>query len=55
MNRKYPEAEYFGVLCGIGLCRRAESNRWPTDYESVALPTELLRHKKNNEDILPFF
>ena len=24
-------------------CRRAESNRGPTDYESVALPTELRR------------
>ena len=24
-------------------CRSAESNRRPTDYESVALPTELLR------------
>ena len=25
-------------------CRNAESNRGPTDYESVALPTELFRH-----------
>src|SRR5690348_14501386 len=25
-------------------CRREESNLRPTDYESVALPTELLRH-----------
>ena len=24
-------------------CRNAESNRGPTDYESVALPTELFR------------
>ncbi len=26
-------------------CRGAESNRGPTDYESVALPTELPRLK----------
>src|SRR6056297_4301307 len=27
-------------------CRRKESNPRPTDYKSVALPTELHRHKK---------
>jgi hypothetical protein len=27
----------------IDWCRNAESNRGPTDYESVALPTELSR------------
>ncbi len=35
----------------IYLCRRCESNTRPTDYESVALPTELLRrgaHYKDN-------
>ena len=26
-------------------CRRGESNTRPTDYESVALPAELLRHE----------
>ena len=25
-------------------CRLSESNGWPTDYKSVALPTELKRH-----------
>ena len=29
---------------GEGWCRRGESNTRPTDYESVALPSELLRH-----------
>ena len=27
----------------LAWCRNAESNRGPTDYESVALPTELSR------------
>ena len=27
-------------------CRLPESNWWPTDYKSVALPTELSRHTK---------
>lgn len=30
----------------ILLCRCAESNRGPLDYESIALPTELQRHKE---------
>ena len=29
--------------CSEEWCRNAESNRGPTDYESVALPTELSR------------
>ena len=29
-------------------CRNAESNRGPTDYESVALPTELSRRSAEN-------
>lgn len=29
-------------------CREAELNRRPTDYESVALPTELPRHYTTN-------
>ena len=28
-------------------CRKEESNLRPTDYESVALPTELFRQKRN--------
>ena len=31
----------------IAWCRSAESNRGPTDYESVALPTELPRLNDN--------
>ena len=30
-------------LC-LGLSRYSDSNRRPTDYKSVALPTELYRH-----------
>ena len=30
---------------GLGnWCRHTDSNRGPTDYKSVALPTELCRH-----------
>ena len=32
-----------GRLLDKEWCRNAESNRGPTDYESVALPTELSR------------
>ena len=28
-------------------CRLSELNGWPTDYKSVALPTELSRHTKS--------
>jgi hypothetical protein len=41
--------EFLCVLCASAVempfkwCRREESNLRPTDYESVALPTELLR------------
>ena len=32
---------------GLGnWCRQRDSNSRPTDYKSVALPTELCRHKK---------
>ena len=30
----------------LAWCRNAESNRGPTDYESVALPTELSRLRR---------
>ena len=30
-------------------CRHEESNPGPTDYKSVALPTELYRHSQRNQ------
>ena len=40
----------FNLLSNLGgcqdWCRKVDSNHRPTDYESVALPTELLRHRK---------
>jgi hypothetical protein len=35
------------ILYWLKLSRRLESNQRPTDYKSVALPTELLRRFKN--------
>ena len=33
-------------------CRKEESNLRPTDYESVALPTELFRHYESKSSAL---
>ncbi len=38
----------------ISWCRKEESNLRPTDYESVALPTELFRHRRKNCKLKPF-
>src|SRR5579885_340517 len=35
--------DFVGSCWMLLWCRRADSNRGPTDYESVALPTELRR------------
>lgn len=39
---------FYNFICNqlILLCRCAESNCGPFDYESIALPTELQRHKE---------
>ena len=46
-----PPTRGFSILCSTDWaieakewCRLPESNWWPTDYKSVALPTELSRH-----------
>lgn len=36
--------ELWGVVREVAWCWREESNLRPTDYESVALPTELHQH-----------
>ena len=41
IRQKNPEVNHFGVY--INWCRHQESNSGPTDYKSVALPTELCR------------
>ena len=48
-----PPTRGFSILCSTDWaieakewCRLPESNWWPTDYKSVALPTELSRHTK---------
>ena len=37
----------------IGWCRKVDSNHRPTDYESVALPTELFRRGAQNNRFPP--
>ena len=34
------------AFCNLNWCRHQESNSGPTDYKSVALPTELCRHHR---------
>ena len=41
----------FAPILDFGWCRWADSNRRPTDYESVALPTELHRHGRSGRGV----
>ncbi len=43
------------ALCSGKWCRKEDSNPWPDDYKSTALPTELLRHTISSFDLIIAF